>query len=75
MEETTIKNVSKGKFDALNEQLTGKATELFENLVNYYFETVNAVQALLKTSSIEDFIKLYCDKLFLVDTLYRKMYY
>ena len=47
----------------------------FIKIVNKYFEVVNRVQPLIKTLDIEKFVDLYTNELYLVDTLYRKMYY
>ena len=47
----------------------------FLKVVSKYFEVVNRVQTLIKTFEIEKFVELYTNELYLVDTLYRKMYY
>ena len=47
----------------------------FLKVVCKYFEVVNKVQSLIKTLEIEKFVELYTKELYLVDTLYRKMYY
>ena len=47
----------------------------FLKVVNNYFEAENSLQKLLKTMTIEDFVKLYADKLYILDTYYRKTYY
>lgn len=47
----------------------------FLKVVSKYFEVVNRVQTSIKTFEIEKFVELYTNELYLVDTLYRKMYY
>lgn len=47
----------------------------FLKVANNYFEAENSLQKLLKTMPIEDFVKLYADKLYVLDTYYRKTYY
>lgn len=47
----------------------------FLKVVNQYFKLVNRVQNLIKTLTLEQFVNLYSTQLYLVDTLYRKMYY
>lgn len=47
----------------------------FLKVVSKYFEVVNRVQTLIKTFEIEKFVELYANELYIVDTLYRKMYY
>ena len=47
----------------------------FLKVINKYFEVVNRVQNLIRTFEIEKFVELYTDELYLVDTLYRKMYH
>lgn len=47
----------------------------FLKVVSKYFEVVNRVQISIKTFEIEKFVELYTNELYLVDTLYRKMYY
>ncbi len=47
----------------------------FLKVVSKYFEVVNRAQTLIKTLELEEFVELYADELYLVDTLYRKMYY
>ena len=47
----------------------------FLKVVCQYFEVVNRVQNLIRTLEIEKFVELYANELYLVDTLYRKMYY
>ena len=44
-------------------------------VVSKYFEVVNRVQTLIKTFEIEKFVELYANELYIVDILYRKMYY
>lgn len=47
----------------------------FLKVVSKYFEVVNRVQTSIKTFEIEKFVEFYTNELYLVDTLYRKMYY
>ena len=47
----------------------------FLKVVSKYFEVVNRVQTSIKTFEIEKFVEFYINELYLVDTLYRKMYY
>lgn len=47
----------------------------FLKVVSKYFEVVNRVQTSIKTFEFEKFVELYTNELYLVDTLYRKMYY
>lgn len=47
----------------------------FLKTVNEYFEIINKIQNLFKTLEIETFAQLYSNELYLVDTLYRKMYH
>ncbi len=47
----------------------------FLKIVSKYFEVISRVQTLIKTFEIEKFVELYTNELYLVDTLYRKMYY
>ena len=73
------------EFDKYNELITLRESkywyEKYNNEYNFlkvvcqYFEVVNRVQNLIKTLEIEKFVELYVNELYLVDTLYRKMYY
>ena len=73
------------EFDKYNELITLRESkywyEKYNNEYNFlkvasqYFELVNRVQNLIKTLEIEKFVELYANELYLVDTLYRKMYY
>ena len=47
----------------------------FLKVVSKYFEVVNRVQTSIKTFEFEKFVELYTNELYLVDSLYRKMYY
>ncbi len=73
------------EFDKYNELITLRESKYwydkyyneynFLKVVSKYFEVVNRVQTSIKTFEIEKFVELYTNELYLVDTLYRKMYY
>ena len=73
------------EFDKYNELITLRESKYwydkyyneynFLKVVSKYFEVVNRVQTSIKTFEIEKFVEFYINELYLVDTLYRKMYY
>lgn len=73
------------EFDKYNELITLRESKYwyekyyneynFLKVVSKYFEVVNRVQTLIKTFEIEKFAEIYANELYIVDTLYRKMYY
>ncbi len=47
----------------------------FLNMANNYLKEVDKISSLIKTYEIEKFVDLYSKKIFLIDTLYRKIYF
>ena len=44
-------------------------------MANNYLKEVDKISSLIKTYEIEKFVDLYSKKIFLIDTLYRKIYF